>query len=341
MSETTPRPQPEFFTSSQIKSALRCLRHHHYSYRLGYRPKETAAALRFGSLFHAGTEAWWVATPSDRLPAALAAMREHRDTIAASTDETLDEYAYAMAEALMIAYDARWGKEPLKPVAVEEQFRFHLVDEFTDAEIATMGGQMDNVVRNTETGQLFLMERKTSGDDITPGSEYWEALALDHQVSTYYAGAHSLGFDVAGCIYDVIGKPKLKPYKATPPEKIRYKKDGTPYAGTRLEDETPEEYKLRLMEAIAAEPERYFQRGTVARSGRQMIEFHHDMADAVLMIRSGMKTRNPGACRMWNRMCEYFPVCSGQTTIEDETRYRKLEVVHEELQEQQGEESEG
>lgn len=331
----------ECITQSQVRSALRCLRHHHYAYRLGYRPRETAEALRFGSLFHRGTEAWWgAACPTDRLSVALAAMEEHRARVAASTDAPLDEYAYAMAVALMHGYDARWGQETLRAVSIEEQFRFHLIDEFTDSKIATIGGQMDNIVKDTRTGQLFLMERKTSGDDITPGSDYWATLAVDHQVSTYFAGAHSLGYDITGCIYDVIGKPKLKPLRATPPEKIRYKKDGTPYAGTRLEDETPDEYQARIMEAIAAEPEKYFQRGIVARDGRQMVEFHHDMADAVLMIRSGMRTRNPGACRQFNRLCEYFPVCSGQTTIEDETRYRKLPMVHEELQEKQREEEE-
>jgi hypothetical protein len=47
---------------------------------------------------------------------------------------------------------------------------------------------------------------------------------MDGQVSTYFDGAASLGLDVAGCIYDVIGKPGIRPLQATPVEARKYTK---------------------------------------------------------------------------------------------------------------------
>lgn len=323
-------------TQSQVKAALTCLRYHHYAYRLGYRPVATAQALRFGSLFHRGTEAWWKShgqPEPDRLAAALAAMDAYRAELAASTDEPLDEYSVAMARALMVGYHHRWKGEPLEPVETEVQFRFH-VHHHVDGELLdTMGGQIDNLVRDTRTGQIYLVERKTSGDDITPGSDYWRALAIDHQVSTYYAGAAALGYDVVGCIYDVIGKPRLRPQLATPPEKRRYTKDGRLYAGQRETDETPEEYQTRLMETIASEPDRYYQRAVIARDSREMVRYRSDIEDAVRLIQSGLTTRNPVACRRYNRMCEFFDVCAGAAELDDETRFRRVEAIHEELEE--------
>src|SRR5690606_19408173 len=96
-------------TQSQVKAALTCLRYHHYTYRLGYRPVSTALALRFGSLIHRGTEAWWRAygqPATDRLAAAQEAMRAYRDALAERSDEPLDDHTLAMAEAHILGYRA-------------------------------------------------------------------------------------------------------------------------------------------------------------------------------------------------------------------------------------------
>ena len=41
---------------------------------------------------------------------------------------------------------------------------------------------------------------------------------IDGQVSGYYVGASTLGYEVDVCLYDVIRKPTIRPYKATPEE---------------------------------------------------------------------------------------------------------------------------
>jgi hypothetical protein len=66
----------------------------------------------------------------------------------------------------------------------------------------------------------LVVEHKTTSSDIGPGSAYWAKLTLDTQVSAYL-GAHE---GVEGMLYDVIRKPGIRPYKATPPADRKYTK---------------------------------------------------------------------------------------------------------------------
>jgi hypothetical protein len=69
---------------------------------------------------------------------------------------------------------------------------------------------------------VYVLEHKTSSADTSPGSVYWERLALDSQVSIYVDGATMLGHEIAGCIYDVLKRPEHEQKLATPVESRRY-----------------------------------------------------------------------------------------------------------------------
>ena len=196
---------------------------------------------------------------------------------------------------------------------------------------------MDAIVRERSTGKVLVVEHKTSSEDIGPGSEYWRRLRMDGQVSVYFTGAASLGYDVAGCLYDVLGKPGLRPATATPIEERKYTKAkaGEPsrlYANQRELDEHPQEFRARLLEHVAERPDRYFQRGDVVR-------LEAEMADAMLDVwqlatelgaadRAARYPRNPGACSQYGRTCAFFDVCTGCASLEDTSRFRKLDDVH-------------
>jgi hypothetical protein len=126
----------------------------------------------------------------------------------------------------------------------------------------------------------------------------------------------------------------LRPGKATPEDKRKYKADGQLYANQRLEDETPEQFGARIRTAIAAEPERYYQRGTVVRLAAEEKDAAWDLYQTVRMIRESEKLdlwpRNPEACLRFGT-CPYFDVCTGVQDIEDELFFRKVETKHEEL----------
>jgi len=307
-------------TASRLRDARACQRRHKHKYIDGYRPLDDAAPLRFGTLFHAALASWWGYAPEFRLEFALA-----------ETLEASDPYEAAMARALIVGYDARWSDDRYEVLAVEREFRVPLVNPETGAKSRTwdLGGKLDAVV----TGAV--VEHKTTSEDIAPGSEYWKRLRLDGQVSIYFQGARAAGFNVERCIYDVIRKPGQRPLKATPEDKRQYKKDGTPYATTRLTDETPEQYEARLMEAIAADPSRHFARGEVVRLDREMDEAMFDAWTIAQQLRAAEVAdrfpRNVDACVQYGRTCAFFGVCTGEQSLDDPLLFKRVENVHPEL----------
>lgn len=330
--------QLPLLTASSMRTFQRCPREYYWRYEQGLQPVgERAETLRFGTLVHKALEAWWgVAKPLDveseedpRLVAALDALREHQMTV--------DPYQFEVAWAMMVAYHHRWGNESLEAMAVELEFRADLVNPATRAPSRTWqhGGKLDVVARETTTGRTMLVEHKTSSEDIGPGSEYWRRLQLDAQVSLYFTGAKAHGMNLDGCVYDVLGKPKLRPYKATPPEERKYTKGGALYASQREEDETPKEFGARVMRAIAENPDRYFQRGEVVRLEDDQFEFGFDAWAIGREVRerqlSGLWARNPDSCSRYGRTCDYFDICTGAARAEDTSRFTQLPWPHSEL----------
>jgi len=304
------------------------VREHHHAYRLGYRSLGEAEALRFGSLFHRGLEAWWLAYGHEEpLAAAIDAMGPHAQ----------DEYDLVRAGVLMQGYDARWADEELDVLAVERQFAAPLINPATGAASRTyeVAGKVDALVRLRSDGRVYIVEHKTTSEDIGLGSQYWERLQLDSQVSIYFAGARSLGYDPAGCLYDVISKPRQAPLRATPEESRKYTKRGDLYANQRAEDETPDEYRQRLVELVAASPERFYQRGLVVRLEEEERDAAFDSWQTARAIREAELAqrypRNPDICMRYGRLCSYFPVCTGKASLEDPTLFVRVENVHQEL----------
>lgn len=329
-------------TNSELKARRRCAREHHIAYELGYRStREDEDALRFGTVVHKALEAWWLAPTAElRITYALEALHFSE----------LDPYAMARARQMLIAYDTRWTNEPLELVRVpagsdnsyvpmvEPEFRAPLINPMTGQASRTfeLGGKLDALVRDLRDDRVYIVEHKTSSDDLTPGSLYWQLLQLDTQVSTYYAGARALGFDPAGVLYDVLRKPALRPLQATPIEARKYTtKTGALYATQRELDETPQEYEARVMAAIGAEPDRYLMRGIVVRLEQEERDAQWDAWQEARAVREAELAqrwpRNPDGCRRFGRLCSYFDVCTGTAQLEDTSRFTKVTQVHAEL----------
>jgi hypothetical protein len=302
-------------TASRLKNARACMRLDHYRYDLHLRPLgDDSEALTLGILVHVGLEQWWLAHPHERLASAVLAIRQ----------EEADEYAKARAEAMIVGYDLRWlpGMDAYEVLGVEKEFRTPLINPDTGAPSRTfeMAGKIDAIVRERATGRTLIVEHKTSGEDITPGSVYWRKLRMDGQVSIYFAGAKALGFDVQGCIYDVLGKPKQRPLQAN-------SKRDTP--------ETPEEFRTRLIDAIAA-ADAYYARAEVARTEADLREAEADRWALAIALRDAQRTqvfpRNPDACSNYGRICGFFPICSGDGSIDDPAAFERVENPHPELE---------
>jgi hypothetical protein len=332
--------QLQVLTTSAAKAYRRCPRLYELSYERCYRMASSPSALAFGTLGHRGLEAWWIAAkdapgePEIWLSAALTALSSERDA-----------YSHAKAAALLAAYHERWrdmlwNGQPMRVVAVEAEFRGPLINPATGAESRTWdrGGKIDAIVE--VDGYFYTVEHKTTSEDIGPGSDYWARLRMDPQVSNYHVGARMLGYDVMGCIYDVLRKPALKPFLATPESERTYTKPtkNSPsrlHANQRLEDESPADYHDRLLFKMADNIRYHFDRCEVVRLETEEDDAAFDTWQTALQIRESQRLarwpRNPEACMHFGRACGFFPVCTGAGSLDDQTLYRKAERAHEEL----------
>lgn len=174
---------------------------------------------------------------------------------------------------------------------------------------------------------MLVIEHKTTSEDIGPGSFYWRRLTLATQPAMYVRGMAAKGHDVTGILYDVLRKPGHEPLKAV--KEIKYRKDGQPNAGQRLIDETPMEYRDRIMAAIAEDPNRYFQRGTVVHLEAEAEDAQWDTwqtAESIRLARHANRwPRYTNSCHEYGRPCDYWAICSGETTTDDRLRYEARE----------------
>jgi hypothetical protein len=328
------RRKLEILTNSRFKAFRACKRKHHLRYERGIRPVKEDEDLRFGSLVHALLEHFWLSLLFGTARADGSVL-DRLDEITAEIAAT-DPFDREKAYALLDAYAQHWRDDGLVPIAVEAEFFCPLrnPDSGQVSRVWMLGGKLDVVVRKL-SGALALMEHKTSSEDISQGSMYWRRRRMDGQVSIYFAGARALGYDVEECIFDVIGKPPLRPLKATPPEARRFTKDGRLDARQRLEDETPEQYGARCAEWITENEHKCFVREPIVRLERELLENERDLWQEAKTMRdaeiSGRNPRNVDACDLYRKTCEFFEVCSGGASADDTALFKIASNPHAEL----------
>lgn len=347
--------QQKLLTNSRLECARRCPREEKFKYQVGYRPVADAAELAFGSLVHLALEAWWLGVkaglPIDQwLEQAWAALRAQKG---------VDPFDLVKAEVMVAGYHYRWGADAAnyEVLAVEVTFDAPVVNPASGAESRTwrLGGKLDVLVRDRRDGEVRFIEHKTSGEDVSLGSNYWRRLRIDSQVSTYFTGAEALGHRAVGCVYDVLGKPALRPSQVpvldergnkvvldATGERVRttqgkWRQTGDSQQGYVLQtrDETPDEYKARLVEAITKEPDRYFVRGEVVRLEQELADAQADIWATAQALREnerlGRAPRNAKACQRPGGWCPFFDVCTGAASLDDPRLFRRVTDIHPEL----------
>lgn len=342
----------QLLTNSRRNSFGSCHRKHYFEYELGRRPITDAESLRFGSLAHNGLELMFLNLwrgPEIALRESIAAIEAN------APKEKTDAYALATARAMLEGYSECWGTDPIEVLAVEQHFEIPLINPDTNGQSRTfrLAGKIDAIVRLPD-GRVVIVEHKTSSDDIGPDSRYWTKLAIDGQVSGYYMGAKSLGYDVEGCLYDVLRKPSIRPGSIpltdedgakivldANGERVRTK-DGKKWRETgdnaqgfvlQSRPETPEEWYARLRADIAAQPERYFRRLDVPRLDADLVEYLGDMWAVGREIAEAQNTKrwpkNPRSCDVYSG-CPYFEVCAGRESIDNPHVFKTVDI-HREL----------
>jgi len=132
---------------------------------------------------------------------------------------------------------------------------------------------------------------KSTSRDIAPGSDYWQSLRLDIQVSFYaFWGIQTYG-TINPTIYDVWRRPLL-----------RLKKD-----------ETITEYADRVEAKLRENPQEHFQRHQIARTDADMEQFQLELWNCyqtmkAMIQRDGFYS-NEQQCITITGSCPYKRVC--------------------------------
>ena len=112
---------------------------------------------------------------------------------------------------------------------------------------------------------------------------------------------------------------------------------GVLYANLRERDETPEEYEARCLGVINQNYDKYFQVIEVVRLESERREYLLDVwniaQQARVSERTGIAPRNPDACFRYGSPCDFWDVCTGTATLDDVSRFKKIDSVNPELSE--------
>jgi len=207
----------------------RCKRMHHLIYDRGIRPAKTAIQLTIGTLFHLWIEAW-LNTVGLEGPMWVSPTGVSHDDDWWSDDpwsqmehgfaqlDASDPYEAARLRAMVLAYHLRWRSQHWNVIAVEAEFVAEIRDpDDRPSDLYRRTGKIDAIVEDDM--QIWAVEHKTNLGPLDPDDNYWIKLRSDAQCSDYHIGAASLGYEIAGIVYDVVCKPDLEPLRATPIDK--------------------------------------------------------------------------------------------------------------------------
>jgi PD-(D/E)XK nuclease superfamily len=263
--------------------------------------------------------------------------------LAAIEREEADALIKAKCIGLVHGYDARWRDVEWECLCAEEEFHLPIINPETNRESRTFthAGKRDGVIRYVPSGKSYLLEHKTTSEDISkPDAVYWRRLRIDSQLSHYLLANWQLGMKLDGAVYDVVRKPAIKPSNIDGAQLKELLSWGTYYGfkvsteDRSLKRENERLYALRLARLCIDEPDKYFQRRTFPRLDSEVLEFSEELWDIAKSIQevrlSGRNYRNSSACVQYNTPCEYLSVCSGEDNLESE-RWQHVDTLHAEL----------
>lgn len=259
-----------------------------------------AKAISVGKTMHGALEVYWKTDGS--LEAAVAWLQSNAAKLeepdACRVIGMLTHYAPPVEE-----YDV---------ISVEESFAVPIINPRTGRQSRryTLTGKTDGVLRRKSDGTIWVLEHKTTSEEIQGFGPYWQRLAIDHQIAYYM-----LATGASGVLYDVLRKPAIRPCKG----------------------ETMDEFAARCVSVIGSEREKYYQFREVRKTADDIREAAEDLWQQAQLLahseRNQFFPRNANACRGLYGTCPFLDVCTGSARIDDDTLFRTKSATHEELQE--------
>jgi PD-(D/E)XK nuclease superfamily protein len=294
-------------SATSISDFKACPTRYRLKYIEGLAPAVDADALRIGTTWHKLHEVWELNHTEYRLANPSHSPEEWREwtldalvshlnkayenmPISKSQDEWGSERE--MLLSLFLCYQGYWKDNQLEVIATEQKFEVPLMNPSglpVSTKSVVVTGRIDQTVMFN--GHPCVLERKTTGSDITPGSEYWTLWRKNEQASIYAYAARQQGF-TGNVIVDVVRKPRHRLNKG----------------------ESVEHFGERLRDIISQEPASYFARQEIARTDSELDEFARDLYNVYVSIRHMQKDENwwsnPHSCH--NPFpCNMVPICYG------------------------------
>ncbi|MCL4499293.1 MAG: PD-(D/E)XK nuclease family protein [Chloroflexi bacterium] len=269
-------------------------------------PLNRERPFAFGALIHSCLEMWHGGGSLD-------AVLEFIDAALPSRirDES-QKSDWHLARAMMTGYAARYPLESFEIVALGETFEGRIVNP--SSRRLSVAGKVDGIVKIGR--DYYILEHKTTSQLDT---DYLDRLWTDWQLSLY---AHyieqTLGVRVAGVIYNVLVKARLKPgkgesqaeFESRRADLLAKSKTGKTTA-TRKTPESDDAFAARLA-AKYLEPDMFY-RETLYISRDQLDAMRADLWELTQQFlhstRRGVFCRNTSYCLANHRTCPYFPLC--------------------------------
>jgi hypothetical protein len=268
-------------TNSSISAFKSCPRKFYWRYERQIEAVERPEALLLGSAIHGFLEAHYrqlpFTLPDDLNPKSLAILKG-----------VMEYYP------LLFMDDA----DLFDPIAIEKTIHGEILNPTTGrpARDYSFGGKVDGLVmlkkdvEGFKAGDLLLLEHKTT---TKIDNNYFDRLQLDSQLRLYVLFlARELGAPIAGCLFNVVVKPSIRPRKYESEEEYGQR--------LRLEMNWPEMYHRRFLRF----PEQRLQ------------EIQKELWDAKNVIGKArfenVFTMNSSACFDFHRRCDYWALCASQ-----------------------------
>jgi hypothetical protein len=245
--------------------------------------------------------------------------------------------------------------------AVELEVSNDLVNPETGAKSRTFfhSSKLDGLAFDRLQREKVIVEHKSTSESLDVWSPYWRKLTIDSQVSKYLLSMRQSGeTEIRSVLYDVVCKPATKPKRVVSKD-VRAAAEtggyfGFPIPAGELRElrsayeagrgvkggfsgkfsESMILYGLRLRRLVSDDRESFFSRKEIVRTDEELDEYAREIWQLGNELRlsrlSGVAPRNTSACSQYGRLCEFFPICTGEKSASDDS-YEVMDFVHSEI----------
>lgn len=313
-------------SASQIDTFLSCRKKYLFSRIMNIQPVERPEALDFGSAVHRGLASILRSIADTNIDGitieqitnareiarqyALPAVREYCEEYA------LDDESRCKACALIDSYVDVYFVEDLQNFEVLDVEKYFDMEFWKKDESSFhLHGYFDGIIRNRHTGDVFVIEHKTTG---MMSESYLQKASYDWQVTIYLTACAQLYGGCAGVIYDVLSKPKHSMGRGESDEEFEARKAASKTGRIkRKEAETAEQFTARIQASFTDDT---FVRDTIGVTpgelGTRMAELTWILNDMAAVANKFGYYKCPGNCLKFGA-CEYMDLCSGKVTTDN------------------------